>query len=162
VQRSPLLLAVVVLAACGGSSKTATTTSAAPAPAPPPGKVLYAGGDWVVSIANGAATAYHRVGGTWRADRSGRVKIAVLGPKRGGKAAAIPQVAVELSAPKPLVESGLWVDGRELQVKGGGLTPTRGTIYGAPPARLGRGTHTAVAYGRTDGTGSAVLWTFRV
>ena len=157
------LLAVLVLAACGGSSQHATTTTTAASPAPPgPGKVLYAGGDWTVVVDGSRATAFHRAGGTWRADRSGRVKIAILGPKRGAKVARIPQVAVELSARQPLVESGLWVDGVELQVKGGGLTPTKGTIYGAPAAPLARGEHLAVAYGRTDVTGSAVAWLFQV
>jgi len=47
-------------------------------------------------------------------------------------------------------------------VKGGGLTPTKGTIYGAPVAPLARGEHLAVAYGRTDATGTAVAWMFRV
>ena len=151
---------MLLLAACGGSSKTSPpTTTTAPAP---PGDALYAGGNWAVSMSKGSATAYHLVGSTWRADRSGRVKIAILGPKPGAKVAAIPQVAVELSAGKPLVESGIWVDGQELQVKGGGLTATRGTIYGAPPAPLAKGEHTAVAYGRTDGTGTAVAWSFRV
>lgn len=154
-------LAVLVLAACGGSSKHATTTSTTSAP-PGPGKVLYAGGDWTVVVDGSRATAFHRARGAWRADRSGRVRIAILGPKRGAKAAPIPQVAVELSAKQPLVESGLWVDGVELQVKGGGLTPTKGTIYGAPPAPLAKGEHLAVAYGRTDATASAVAWQFRV
>lgn len=112
---------------------------------------------------NGAkATAFHRVGGSWRADRSARVKIAILGPKPRKKAARIPQVAVEISASKPLVESGIWVDGVELQVKGGGLTPTKGTIYGAPVAPLAKGEHLAVAYGRTNATGTAVAWVFQV
>ena len=41
----------------------------------------------------------------------------------------------QLSAGSPLVESGLWVDGVELLEKGGGLTATKGTIYGAPSTR---------------------------
>ena len=162
MQRIAIVAAVLLLAGCGGSSTDSTTTSTAAGPPKPPGNALYAGGDWAVSVSRGSATAYHLVGATWRADRSGRVKIAILGPKRGARAAAVPQVAVELSAPKPLVESGIWVDGRELPVKGGGLTPTRGTIYGAPAAPLAKGVHTVVAYGRTDETASAVAWTFRV
>ena len=39
-------------------------------------------------------------------------------PEPGSVAPSLPQVAAELRAPKPLVESGLWVDGKELVVKG--------------------------------------------
>ena len=52
------------------------------------------------------------------------MKVAFLGPK--GTVAPISQVAAELSASTPLVESGLWIDGSELLEKGGGLTATRG------------------------------------
>lgn len=164
MKRAAALAICLALAGCGGSSRHAASiaTTIADTTPQPPGHALYAGGEWAVSLSGGTATAYHLAGGTWRADRQGAVRIAILGPKRGAKAAAVPQVAVELSAPKPLVESGLWVDGEELQVKGGGLTPTKGTIYGAPLASLAKGTHTAVAYGRTATTASAVAWTFRV
>jgi hypothetical protein len=47
-------------------------------------------------------------------------------------------------------------------VKGGGLTATKGTIYGAPGAPLTKGTHVAVAYARTDEHATAVAWSFRV
>lgn len=158
-----LLLAVLALAACGSNSTSTTTVETTTAAAPPgPGKVLYAGGDWAVVVHAGRAAAYHRVRGAWRADRSGRVQVRVLGPKPGTTVAKIPQVAVELSATKPLVESALWVDGEELLAKGGGLTPTKGTIYGAPAAPLAKGEHTAVGYGRTGTSGTAVAWTFRV
>jgi hypothetical protein len=74
----------------------------------------------------------------------------------------VPQVAAELTADRALVESQLWVDGIALLVKGGGLQPTRGTIYGAPASSLRRGKHTAVAYGRTATHATAVAWTFSV
>ena len=113
---------------------------------------LYAGGNWAVVLAGGRAVAVHVVDGSWRTDTSGRVKIAILGPKPGGVAPSLPQVAAELRAPKPLVETGLWVDGKELVVKGGGA-PAQATIYGAPASDLAPGRHVAVAYGRTDSTG---------
>ena len=155
-----LLLAVLALTACGSKSGSSTTTTAAASPGP--GEVLYAGGDWAVVVDKGKAAAYHRVAGSWRADRTGRVQVRVLGPKPGSTVAKIPQVGVELSAKKPLIESAIWVDGEELLAKGGGLTPTRGTIYGAPAAPLAKGAHTAVAYGRTGTSATAVAWTFRV
>jgi hypothetical protein len=147
VRRAPIvLLAVLTLSACGGSSSHQTT--------------LYAGGDWKVVVDGGQAQALQRVDGKWHADTSGRVKVSILGPR--GTAPRTPQVAAELSAGAPLVESGLWVDGTELLAKGGGLSPTQGTIYGAPAAPLSPGPHVAVAYGRTATHGTAVAWSFRV
>ena len=158
MRRLALFLLVLGLAGCGGSSQpTATVSDAAP---PGPGMTLYAGGDWAVVLDGDKATAFHKVGGTWKADRSGAVKIRILGPD--GTAAVIPQVAAEISAKRPLIESGMWVDGEELPVKGGGLTSTRGTIYGAPGVPLTKGKHVAVAYGRTSSHGTAVGWSFRV
>ncbi len=124
--------------------------------------MLYAGGPWAVVVRANKATAYHFTGGHWLADRSGAVKIEILGPQPGQKVAPIPQVAVELTAKTPLIESGLWVDGTELFEKGGGLKPEQGTIYGAPAKKLAPGTHVAVGYGRTDAHATAVAWTFRV
>jgi hypothetical protein len=148
----------VALVGCGGSSKNTTTTNAA---APPgPGTTLYAGGDWAVVLDGDHATAFHRVAGAWKPDTSGAVKIRILAPD--GKVAPTPQVAAELFATKPLIESGMWVDGKEILVKGGGLTATKGTIYGAPDTPLTKGTHVAVAYARTDEHATAVAWSFRV
>jgi hypothetical protein len=87
--------------------------------------------------------------------------VRILGPDPGTKADPTPQVAAEISAADPLAESGLWVDGEALDVKGGG-SATKGTIYGAPAAPLEPGTHVAVAYGRTARNGTAVAWTFTV
>jgi hypothetical protein len=151
VRRLAPVALVLALAACGGSSGTKL-----------PGDALYAGGPWAVVVKGGDATAYHQVGKDWRPDRSGKVRIEVLGPKPGSSQPSTPQVAVQLSADAPLVESGVWVDGQELVVKGGGVKPTVGTIYGAPDGPLAKGTHTAVAYGRTDAHAAALAWTFRV
>jgi hypothetical protein len=152
---------VLLLAACGGGGKHAATTTTAPVvPKPGPGTVLYSNPPWAVVVDGGKATALHLVNNTWVPDTSGKVKIAILGPK--GDAKPMPQVAAELSAKKPLVESALWVDGVELLEKGGGLTPTKGTIYGAPSAPLAKGKHVGVAYARTADHATAVAWTFRV
>ena len=126
---------------------------------------LYIGGDWAVaSVRSGDrayAAAFRLVDGRWRADLTRRVKVRILGPDAGTKADATPQVAAEIAAADPLAESGLWVDGQALDVKGGG-SATKGTIYGAPAAALEPGTHVAVAYGRTARNGTAVAWTFTV
>ncbi len=134
---------------------------------------LYLGGDWAVAAVSGLRTvegtrergayaaALKLVDGRWRVDLSQRVRVRILGPDPGSTVGPMPQVAAEVTAPDPLAESGLWVDGLALQVKGGG-TPRRGTIYGAPASDLAPGPHTAVAYARTARNGTAVAWTFRV
>ena len=159
MRRFAVLFLVLPLAACG-SRHAAPQVPASPAHLLPGGKVLYAGGDWAVVAKGTTAIAAHLVNGTWKADRSGVVKLDILAPH--GKAAATPQVAVEMKAPAALIEEGLWVDGVELLEKGGGLTPENKTIYGAPEGKLTPGTHTAIAYGRTDTHGTAVAWTFTV
>jgi hypothetical protein len=163
VRRLPLLLATLALVACG-SKTAAPTTTARPAPPNPAGAVggghtLYQGGDWAVVAKGDTAVALHLVGDVWRADRTGRVKIVLLGPH--GVQPPTTQVAAELRAPTRLVESGLWVDGVEILEKGGGLMPTRGTIYGATNG-LRNGKHVVVAYARTATAATAVAQTFRV
>jgi hypothetical protein len=158
----PLLVAVALLAACGSSPKPTTTTTAAKRPVPP-GTVLYEGAAWAVAVSGPKATAYHLVGGAWRPDRTGQVKIDILGPKPSSKGnAATPQVAFEMTGKSALIDSALWVDGAELLTKGGGLGPDQGTVYGAPNAPLKKGLHVAVAYGRTATHATAVAWVFRV
>jgi hypothetical protein len=148
MMRAPLLLAsVVVLAACGGSGSKVET--------------LYSGSGWTVDLNGGKAEVQHYVNGKWIVDRSGAVKIEILGPKPGGTLTSNPpQVAITMHSKTPLVQSALWLDGNRLFEKGGG-TPTNGTIYGAPANALDAGTHVAVGYARTEFGGTAVSWTFR-
>jgi hypothetical protein len=139
------------------------TTAPPPGPAAavgPGAKTLYqATNGWAVVQQGSKAVALRRVGDTWRPDKSGVVRIRILGPQR--TAARQPQVAAEISARSDLAETGLWVDGQELLVKGGG-TAQRATIYGTTSAPLDPGPHVAVAYGRTATSATAVAWTFRV
>jgi hypothetical protein len=169
VPRLASALALVALAAglagCGSSEGRAdpSTTAAAARPSPTsaaPGTVLYEGGDWAVVTSGNTAVALRYRGGAWHPDRTRTVKVEFLGPD--SPAPALPQVAAELRAPTKLAESALWVDGVELLEKGGGLTPTRGTIYGAPAAALAPGEHVAVAYARTAVAGTAVAHVFVV
>ena len=152
-----------VAAACGAKKHIVVSVETTPSrPQPGPGRVLYDGGGWAVVLDGRTATAEHLVGGVWKPDRTGIVKVEILGPKPHQKVAATPQVAVQLIGRAPLVQSALWVDGTELQEKGGGLSPTRGTIYGAPLVPLARGTHVAVGYARTATHATAVAWVFTV
>lgn len=169
VQRSSvatLVLSVIVLAGCGGSSNqktTTATTAASPAAAVGTGaKTIYQGDLWAVVADGTKAVALRHVGNVWKPDRSGGVKIDILGPKPGSTVAPVTQVAAELSAKTDLADSAIWIDGAEVLTKGGGLTPTRGTIYGSSTAPLTKGRHQAIAYGRTATTATAVAWSFTV
>jgi hypothetical protein len=165
VRRVPIVLMLLAVAGCGSSNEAATTTAPAPAERPSPtsavdGTVLYEGGDWAIVTSGNDAVALRFRNGTWHPDRTKTVKVTFLGPD--SPAPALPQVAAELRAPTKLAESALWVDGVELLEKGGGLTPTRGTIYGAPSTALAPGEHVAVAYARTATAGTAVSRVFVV
>jgi hypothetical protein len=177
-----LAVGVVALAGCGGGSKSTTTsttttstTKASPAAAmqkliaTSPAyagtvKVLFNTGDWaVVQSSKGRtahAVAFRNVNGNWLPDRSGAVKVKILGPQPGTTAPKLPQVAIGITSKLPFVDSGLWVDGKELFEKGGG-SATQGTIYGAPPKALKPGTHVAVGYARNIVNGTAVAWVFK-
>jgi hypothetical protein len=179
----PLLVAVTLLAGCGGGGAAHTTRTSTPggglaAPAAAmdaliasghalPGTVrtLFEGSGWAVvqstAGAKASARVFRLVHGRWRPEQSSTVRIAILGPEPGAHAPALPQVAMEVSARQPFVESALWLDGKELLEKGGG-SPTNGTIYGAPAHTLKPGFHVAVGYARTARAGATVAWTFQV
>ena len=176
-----LAVGAVALAGCGGASKptTTTTTTAAEKAGPASAmanliaknpayagtvKVLFDTGDWaVVQSFDGKtahAVAFRNVNGTWVPDRTGKVKVSVLGPQPGTTAPRLTQVAIGIASKLPFVDSGLWVDGKELFEKGGG-SATRGTVYGAPAKPLEPGTHVAVGYARNILNGTAVAWVFK-
>jgi hypothetical protein len=174
-----LLLAVAALAGCGGSKTTSTTTTAPAAPNPAnamralivkepalAGKVqtLFESSGWalVQSTAPGKANAvvFRLIGSRWVPDRTGSVKLSILGPQPGALATTTPQLAIQFTGKTPFVESAIWVDGTEIPVNGAG-SPRRGTIYGQPASKLKVGEHFAVGYARTALTGSAVAWVFK-
>ncbi len=168
----------MLLAGCGSkhpaAPTTPTTTSSTPDLHAAERKIfgaifanpLYDQTPWaVIQIGRGAtakAVVFHLTGGVWRVDHTGLVHLSILGPKPGSTQPPVMQVAMSMTSKTPLIQSALWVDGVELHEKGGGLTSTSGTIYGAPDAPLAKGVHVAVGYARNTGSGSAVAWSFKV
>jgi hypothetical protein len=157
----PVALALV-LAGCGGSKHASEPTTTAPSMLAVAGRVLYQGSDRAVALDGTKATAYRLVGDSWHADRSDEPQIDILGPKPGATVQPITQFAFQVTAKTDLVDTAMWVDGVEVPGKGGGLTPKKGTIYGAPTKALRRGRHVAVAYASTATHATAVAWVFHV
>jgi hypothetical protein len=175
-----LLLAAGLIALAGAASPRSSAAGSAGAAGPAAAmealarsdhslagavRTLFQSSGWAVVQSSAAgrasALAFHLLGGRWRAERTRAVSVAILGPRPGSHAPLLPQVAIEIRARLPFVESAIWVDGSPLLAKGGG-SPTEGTIYGAPAHALKPGLHVAVGYARTAVAGSAVAWTFRV
>jgi hypothetical protein len=159
VRAAVLLVLAATVAGCGGSAATLELPGA-PADAKVQQRDL--GGGWGVAwtASRGRAYAASLKDGAVAADSP--VTVRPLGPDPGETTGRVPQVAAELSAPTALVDYALLVDGEPIDVRGGGLTPRRISIYGAPAAELDPGRHVAVAFARTDKAAKAVAWTFTV
>jgi hypothetical protein len=160
--RPVLILAVAaLLAGCGGSGSPAKPEL----PGAPAGLEVQQrdlGGGWGAAWASAGTKAYAAALQDGKVVAGSAVKLRPLGPDQGERTGTIPQVAAELSAPKALVDYALLLDGEPLDVRGGGLTPEKISIYGAPAAPLDPGRHVVVAFARTDDAANAVAWTFTV
>ncbi len=106
------------------------------------------------------AVALKAVGNRYRAVVVSPVRIRPLGPDPGSTQGRVTQVAAEFSAPKPIVQAGLWVDGIAIPAEPNG-PPRRFTAYGTT-WKLKPGWHNVVAFAEAGGSGTATAWTFRV
>jgi len=132
------------------------------------------GGGWAVAWTVGTHTAegmtetmayavpLKLVGGRWLAEISGAIDLRPLGPDAGEQVGTIPQVAAEIKAPTPIVETSLLVDGTPLDTKSGGPSTRYISIFGAPAEPLAPGQHVAVAFARAGQDAAARAWAFRV
>jgi hypothetical protein len=106
------------------------------------------------------AVALQRYGNQYRASLVSPVRIRPLGPDPGSTHGPVSQVAAEFSAPTPLVQAGLWVDGKAIPAEPRG-SPRRFTAFGST-GTLKPGRHSVVAFAEAGGSAKATAWTFRV
>jgi len=130
------------------------------------------GGNWAVAWTSGThtaegttefmayAVALRLQGGRWLASIAGPVQLNPLGPDDGAEASAQPQVAVEIKADEPIVDTALLVDGTPIDTRGGGPSTDYISIYGAPAEPLEPGRHVAVAFARAGTSAAARAWWF--
>lgn len=102
-------------------------------------------------------------GGKWRLELGGPITVSPIAP-RPGEIRQIPpvQLAVELRAKAPILEAGVWLDGQAFPTRGSPLGAKSATAFGEPPAPLGPGRHSVVAFASTARDASAFGWAFTV
>jgi hypothetical protein len=152
MRRALPLLLVLLLAACGGGGK----------PSVPAGYESHdlSGGWSIVWKQDGTQAHVEKDGAKVGA---GGLHLRALGPEPGESGAApIPQVAVEIEAPAAISDYTVLLDGSPIELKSGGLTQKRITVYGAPASSLSSGRHVVVAAARAGGSAAATAWTFTV
>jgi hypothetical protein len=106
------------------------------------------------------AAAFRRYGNQYKASLISPARIRPLGPDPGSTHGPIGQVAAEFSAPTPIVQAGLWVDGKAIPAEPRG-SPRKFTAFGST-GKLKPGWHSVVAFVEAGGSGKATAWTFRV
>lgn len=76
-----------------------------------------------------------------------------------------PVVVVTAEASAPIIDVGIWIDGKQYHSPSDGGSPTRLNVLAQPQERIGLGPHTLVAYAGVSGTTGGIMpmagaWTF--
>jgi hypothetical protein len=98
--------------------------------------------------------------GEWLLELGTPIRIRPIRPDPGETVDERTQVAAEFKAPSAILEAGLWVDGRAVPARSGGVSPSYLTIF-AEVGHLGLGSHSTVAFVLTDEGAGALAWPFR-
>lgn len=105
------------------------------------------------------ATALRLDGQEWSVELGGPIRIEAVRPEPGERVTRRTQVAAEVKAGAAIEDAGLWLDGRALPARGGGLTNRALTMF-ADTGTLETGRHSAVAFAATASHATAYAWAF--
>jgi hypothetical protein len=117
----------------------------------------------VAAVALGSsvyAAALRLENGVWRVELDAPLELDPLRPKPGETVKRRTLLAAEVKAGTPILEAGLWLDGRAFPSRGGGPTRNALTMFGEAD-RLRSGAHSVVAFASTAAHAAARAWSFR-
>lgn len=98
--------------------------------------------------------------GEWLLELGAPIRIRPLRPDPGETVHTRTQVAAEFKAPSAILEAGLWIDGRAVPARGGGVSPSYLTVF-AEVRELRAGAHSTVAFVLAGEDAGALAWPFR-
>ena len=98
-------------------------------------------------------------GGEWKLELFGPIVLTLVIPEER-IALSKPRVAVSAEAGAPILEVGVWIDGKQYASPTEGASPTQMTIFAEAEDEFEPGDHTVMAYASVGNTAVATSWTF--
>jgi hypothetical protein len=102
-----------------------------------------------------------REDGEWKLELFGPAVLTLVIPEER-IALKIPRVAIDAEAGAPILEVGVWIDGKQYPSPTEGASPTQMTIFSEPDREFAPGNHTVMAMANLGDTATATAWTFIV
>lgn len=103
--------------------------------------------------------ALMKQGGAWKLELFGPIVLTLVIPEER-IALSKPRVAVSAEAGAPILEVGVWLDGKQYPSPTEGASPTQMTIFAEAEEDFEPGNHTVMAYASVGNTAVATAWTF--
>lgn len=107
-------------------------------------------------------SALVREEGAWKLELFAPVQLTLVVPEER-IVQEIPRVAVAAEAGAPILEVGVWIDGKQYPSPTEGASPTQMTIFSEPDGeKFPPGNHTVLVLASIGDSATATSWTFRI
>jgi hypothetical protein len=97
--------------------------------------------------------------GEWKLELFGPIVLTLVIPEER-IALSKPRVAVSAEAGAPIIEVGVWMDGKQYASPTEGASPTQMTIFAEAEDEFAPGNHTVMTFASVGDTAVATAWTF--
>lgn len=97
--------------------------------------------------------------GEWKLELFGPIVLTLIVPEER-IALSKPRVAVSAEAGAPILEVGVWIDGKQYASPTEGASPTQMTIFAEAEEEFEPGNHTVMTFASVGNTAVATAWTF--